>query len=187
MDKEERRVGGYLFGSEKDVELAKEEQAKIAYLESKMNYESPKSVLNAYNKIVRGRVFKTPLGFQYLGKLRDFLTENNLLSDCEAIPLYQVYSYEPAAEQPIRRPEKRVQTSKQREMRKMLRGSLILNIFLIILVIGMFIITLTGDTPTILNYERALQDKYAEWESDLSERENVIREKERELKIEIAE
>ena len=50
-------------------------------------------------------------------------------------------------------------------------------------VIIMFVISTTGSRPTILNYERVLQNRYAEWEQQLSDREQVIREKERELLI----
>ena len=51
------------------------------------------------------------------------------------------------------------------------------------LVIVMFAIAATGSEPTVLNYERVLQNRYAEWEQQLSDREQVIREKERELLI----
>ena len=47
----------------------------------------------------------------------------------------------------------------------------------------MFVITLTGNNPTILNYEQKLQNKYAGWEQELTERENAVREKERELSL----
>ena len=60
---------------------------------------------------------------------------------------------------------------------------MILNILLILLVIAMFVITLTGNNPTILNYEQKLQNKYAGWEQELTERENAVREKERELSL----
>ena len=43
---------------------------------------------------------------------------------------------------------------------------------------------MTSDNPNILNYENNLQNKYAQWEQELTERENVLREKERNLMIE---
>ncbi|MCR4705994.1 MAG: hypothetical protein K5641_08015 [Lachnospiraceae bacterium] len=183
MEKEERRVGGYLFGSDKDVELARAEQAKITYLEEKMQYSNPKSVLSAYNKLVEGRVFTTPVGFKYLEKLRDFLIENGLKDAICVIPLHQVYSYDPEEDRPKRPFSSLEKDREQRELRRLLRGSLILNIFLLILIIGMFVISITGDSPTILNYERTVQNKYAEWDAELTKREEVIREKERSLQI----
>jgi hypothetical protein len=47
----------------------------------------------------------------------------------------------------------------------------------------MFYISSTGSNPTVLNYEKALLNRYSEWEKELSDRESVIREKEKELLI----
>ena len=41
----------------------------------------------------------------------------------------------------------------------------------------------TGSRPTILNYEKALQNRYASWEQELNDRENAVREKERQLML----
>ena len=68
-------------------------------------------------------------------------------------------------------------------MRSKLRKSVLLNIVLVLLVIAMFAITMTGKTENILNYEKAVTDRYASWEQDLTEREAAVREKERELRI----
>ena len=54
---------------------------------------------------------------------------------------------------------------------------------MVILVILLFAITLKSDNPNILNYEKALVNKYASWEQDLSERENKVREAERQYHI----
>lgn len=62
--------------------------------------------------------------------------------------------------------------------------SVILNILLALAMLAMFIISLNSDYPNIINYERAVTDRYAAWEQELTEREKVIREKERELMIE---
>ena len=61
--------------------------------------------------------------------------------------------------------------------------SVILNIALVVAVCAMFGIASKSDNPNIINYENAVVNKYASWEQELSEREQVIREKERELGI----
>ena len=53
-----------------------------------------------------------------------------------------------------------------------------------IAIIAMFTITLESDNPNVLNYERALTDRYASWEQELTEREQAVRQRERELQIE---
>ena len=55
---------------------------------------------------------------------------------------------------------------------------------LVVALIAMLVIAVVSDNPNILNYERVLQDKYASWEKELDEREELIREKELELKRE---
>lgn len=182
--RKEWSVGGFQFSTERDMELAKEEQSKIAFMEKRMHYDQPESVLYIYNKAIENGIFQTPVGLQYMQKLYDFLTEHGLSERAESIPLRQVYSYDPRAEIKPRMAKKRVQPSKYKELRSKLRKSVILNILLVAVVIAMFIITLTGKNPNILNYEKKLTDKYAGWEQELTEREAVIREKERELRIE---
>ena len=61
--------------------------------------------------------------------------------------------------------------------------SVILNVLLAGAIIAMFYISYVSEQPNVINYERALTSKYASWEQELTEREQVIRETERELKI----
>lgn len=174
-------VGGFRFGSEKDVELAKTEQDKIGFMEKRMQYDKPQAVLAVYNKAVENRVFQTPIGFQYLQKIYDFLTEQGLGEQAKSIPLYQSYTYDPYEKLKVRTPQRRVQQSEYRRLRSKLRTSVILNLFLIVLVAAMFVITLTADQPNIINYKRALTDQYASWEQELTQREAAVREKEQAL------
>ena len=58
------------------------------------------------------------------------------------------------------------------------------NVFLALLVAGMFFVAMTGNNPNILNYQNAVLNKYAAWEQELTEREQAVREKEQELGIE---
>ena len=62
--------------------------------------------------------------------------------------------------------------------------SVLLNVLLVLAIAAMFMITLRSDNPNVLNYERALTDKYASWEQELTERERAVREKELELQME---
>ncbi len=182
--KQEWEVGGFQFSTERDAELAKTEMDKIAYLEKRMRYDYPESVLSIYNKAIENGIFQTPVGFQYLQKLKGFLVEQNMASRAKGIPLYQQYSFDVQAETRPHTARVRIQPSQYRALRSKLRKSVILNVFLVLLVIVMFAITLTGKNPNILNYERALTDQYAGWEQELTEREAAVREKERALQRE---
>jgi hypothetical protein len=59
-----------------------------------------------------------------------------------------------------------------------------INIALIVVILCLFFITYMGENANVLNYKRVLTDRYASWEQELTQREKVIREKEKELQIE---
>lgn len=73
------------------------------------------------------------------------------------------------------------QEQKKAERDYRFRVSVILNVLLVLAVIAMFVIALYADQPNILNYERAITDKYAAWEQELTEREQAVKEKELQL------
>lgn len=65
-----------------------------------------------------------------------------------------------------------------KESRKHLRLSLLFSLFLIFVTIGVGAITMTDQHPNILNYENKIIEKYQDWEADLENREQIIKEKE---------
>ncbi len=72
-----------------------------------------------------------------------------------------------------RRAEERAEDS-----RKRLRFSLLFSLFLILVTIGVGTITLTDHHPNIINYENKLIEKYQNWENDLENREQILKERE---------
>lgn len=179
-------VGGYLFYTEKDAQLARAEEQKIEYLEAHMDYSLPDSIRYIYEHTIRERLFRTPVGIRYLQKLRDFLlaqpgVEPGSIMD---IPLYMTFDGElreyaaPARERVV--PSRKKDRDKEKNRFTL---SVILNVLLAGAIIAMFYISYVSEQPNVINYERALTSKYASWEQELTERERVIRETERELKI----
>ena len=179
-------VGGYLFYTEKDAQLARAEEQKIEYLEARIDYSSPESIRYIYEHTIQERLFKTPVGLRYLQKLRDFLlaqpeTEPGSIMD---IPLYMAFDGElrenanPARERVV--PSQKRDRDKEKSRFTL---SVILNVLLVAAIVAMFYISYVSEQPNVVNYERTLTSKYASWEQELTEREQAIREKERELKI----
>lgn len=171
-----RTVDGFCFYTEQDAELADLERKKIAYLEAKMDYSNPDSILRIYEKAIQDKIFKTPVGFFYLKHLQEYLLEQNEIAreDVEPIPLQQSFGRETAK-------EKKTASEKKTSA---LSFSVILNLLLGAAIVAMFAITLNASQPNILNYEKVITDRYATWEQQLTEREQIVREKERELKLE---
>lgn len=182
MKNEERLiVDGYLYGNEDDVKLAKEEKKTAAYLEAKINYDDVQTTLKIYNKAIKEKIFKTPAGFEFLKKMRSEMIKRGVPEETVGgIPLYKVFSKEEE-----NKPVRIFQVKENNDgIKEMLRFSLWANIALIIVVIGMFVITIMGENVNILNYRYKIENEYSIWQQELEEREAVIREKEAELRIE---
>ena len=177
-DNRERSVGGYLFYTEKDAKIAEAELQKIEYLEAR--------ILKVYEKTIHERIFRTPVGLQYLKGLRDFLLEQPEIDpeDVTDIPLYSTFGGQLRSQDNPARSRIKPSREKAEKEKSFLVLSLILNGLLILAVIAMFSIALKSNNPNILNYEKAITNKYAAWEQELTEREQRIREKEKELRIE---
>lgn len=180
-----REAEGFFFYTEKDAALALDERKKIQYLEKKMDYGKPEMILKVYDKIINDRIFKTPVGLLYLQRMQNYLLEQPEIDPqgVRSIPLYMPFEPEKVEHSPIK---PRIQPSEQKSKQvQPLPISIILNIALVIAVIAMFVIALRTDEPNILNYERALTDRYAGWEQELTQREQAVRDKELELEMEL--
>jgi hypothetical protein len=179
------KVDGYVFGTQEDADLAKSEKTKIERIEEKINYNDSAMVNAVLKKAIENRTFKTPVGYEFLRKLQR-IAHNNPPIDEEVpdIPYYGTFNLRsttsPAAQKVT--PSIKIPPKQKKEIISR-KASAILNIVLIALVCALFAITINGSTPNILNYEKALQNRYAEWEQQLSDREEAIREKEKELLI----
>jgi hypothetical protein len=181
-------VEGYTFYTEKDAELAKVEQRKKEYLHSRMDYDRPESILRIYDKAVDDRIFKTPLGLDFLKEIREYLLKCPDIPDekVRAVPVTATFESEVRAQAAPARNRIKPSDKKTKDAKgQALFISVMLNIVFVIAIIAMFAITLNADQPNVLNYEKVITDRYASWEQQLTERENAVREKERELNINI--
>ncbi len=183
--KDEYQVDGYLFVSKEDRDLALEEKQKIDYFEEKTKGKNKTMMLNLYDSILDQKLFKTPVGFEYLRKLREELIADGYEeSQIRPIPLYRNYSYKTGEEIDVSYVKRRVKPSSRKEKKAgYLQISVCFNLLLTLLVIMMFVITMKSDNPNILNYKNQILNEYASWEQELTERENRVREKERELSM----
>ena len=176
---------GYSFLNEEDARRAAGERKRINYIEERMDYSKPAGVLAIYKKAVQERVFKTPVGLRYLKDIQEFLLKQPQINaeDVPPIPLYQ--TFDSALREQTAPAHTRIQPpAKKKEKSQLVPISVVLNIALIITIIAMFIISLNSEQPNIFNYEKALVNRYASWEQELTEREQAVREKERQLLIE---
>ncbi len=186
LNREELTFAGYIFANGEDLELAKNEEKKIAYIESHTDMTNISIVMSVYEKALENRTFQTPLGLDYMHSLQDIMHAAGIPdSSIKPIPLYTTFrriSLNKDDEKPV----KSRMTKKQREeltLKMKYRNACLVAAIFAFLAFAMLIITLNGSTPNAINYKNAITNEYAAWEQDLSARESVIREKERELNI----
>lgn len=189
-------IGGYIFDDENKAKKAAKELKAVEYILGQIKDADEKGVLTVYKKLIKQRLFSTEIGMSFLSQLRQNLIDSNIFSEDE-IP--EVYSLEESLEkkqsEEIPKAKEKPKPAKEKadkfvgtadsdafaQIRKLKRINsilLILCITLLLSVIGMFYVNSTINSPTILNYEEKLIDKYSSWEQDLTERENALKEKE---------
>lgn len=184
-DEKAQTVGGYIFYTEADAKLARAEEQKVRYLEERMDYNAPDSIKYIYEKAIQEHIFRTPVGLRYLKHLQTFLLEQ---PDCDqesvrAIPLDLTFSGEFRKQAQLSRQKEPNGKKDPEKQKSAFIISVISNVLLAIAICVMFAISLKSDQPNIFNYERALRDKYASWEQELTGREQKIRDRELELKL----
>ena len=179
-------VSGYAFYNEPDAILAEAERKKVEYLHTHLNTSDPDKVFAVYSKAVSDRMFKTPIGVDFLREMQTFLIEQCDFDPAQVPPIPLFVEYDRTLRNAEVIDHKRISVNKpekKKEKVPFIFISIVLNIALIAAVIAMFVITVKSDQPNILNYETALINRYSEWEEELTARENKVREKERELKL----
>ncbi len=174
-------VSGYAFYNEQDAVLAETERKKVEYLHTNLNTSDPEKVFAVYSKAVSDRIFKTPIGIDFLREMQTYLIEQCDYSqdDVPPIPLYV------EIERQLRETEitdhRKINTKKKdkpKEKVPFIFISVVLNIALIAAVIAMFVITINSEQPNILNYETALKNRYSYWDQELTEKDHDLRERE---------
>lgn len=173
---------GYAFLNEDDAKKALSESRRILQLEEKLDYAKPENILLIYRKAIQERVFKTPIGIQYLRRMQMYLLDRPEIDKSKVLPIPIYTSFESGFRDETSPARKRVQISETPKKKTVLLSfSIILNVALVCAVLAMFFIALNSKHPNLINYENTLVNKYAQWEQELTEREQTIREKEREL------
>ena len=184
-DQKELVVGGYRFDRLSDAGEAALEIEKATYFEQRISGRSPENMLAIYDKVLDERIFVTPVGWEYLKFLQARLKEEGIDADrIRPIPLYHTFRFQKVDEQEnkgVARERIHPSTKKKMTTADKMRISVIMNVILVLLVAVLFIITLNGENANALNYRKAIQNQYAAWEQELTEREKAVKEKEQEL------
>lgn len=185
MDNTVLSTDGYRFDNRRDLECAELEKKKVEYFRARLNHQNVRSMLAVYDKILDDKMFVTPVGWEFLKSLQKELAEAGVpLEQLRPIPMYVTFAHDMDGNdrEPVRQ---RIHTSPQKDTSKRrLHISLCINLVLAVLVALLFAIALNSENPNILNYEKALVNKYAAWEQELTQREQEVKQRESELEKE---
>ena len=194
--------GGFVFGDKNIAYQASREVDAEDYLRNLLAGAHPEVVYQMYQQIIQQKLFSTPVGYSYLKELRDYLTITAGYEDgsVEAIPVESAEATHAAEQDSGSRPSKLPDEEKSggesvektpstqekdnamvEKMRGRMRFLLGANILLVVAIVAMFVITLTSNNTTILNYENQIIDKYENWEQELEQREAELKEREAQL------
>ncbi|MDD6038141.1 MAG: hypothetical protein PUD20_05025 [bacterium] len=170
-------VEGFQFDDIDLLHEAKKEAEGVRYVRERMDFDSPEKVLKVYDRMLEQNMFRTPVGQVFLREVQDYLYSMPQVANEQIHPIQ------------VKIPEKTAQKDTEKDARldmstkRKFRTSVIINVVLAAMIVVMFAIALSSSHPTILNYENKLIDRYSEWEHSLEEREQEIRQKERELNL----
>ena len=181
-------INSYQFETKEEYEQALQEKNGINYLNAQLDVNNIEKVYQLYTELVDKKIFITVIGIDYLKKLRGILLRDSRFSADNLRPI----RITTVNKQVKNRVEKYISSKYETEVRQhkkekegirnKLNTSIIINVVLVLMLIAMFFISKSSSNPTIIDYERKLQDKYASWESDLKEKEQELKDFEWELK-----
>jgi hypothetical protein len=197
-------IGGYIFDDENKAKKAAKELKAVEYILGQIKDSDENAVLTVYKKLLNQRMFSTEIGMSFLSQLRQNLLDSEVFTPEDIPPVYSLEeppkdvtpeektedttlsSEEEVSKVKKEKADKKVvakvtsDSSEIKRLKAINKVLLILCIALLLCVLGMFYVSTTINSPTILDYEEKLIDKYSSWEQDLTEREEAIREKEQE-------
>ena len=198
----EKIVGGYAFYDEEEYKRALSEQQGIMHLQKNTNFDDIQSVLAIYRQLIEKNLFSTPVGYDFLAQMYHILYEHKELKNAtippvplylgDAKPVQNGVAAVDSQKTMLRMSRMEGETDFQlRQLKKKCKGlqKLVvrMGVALVSLIIGGVLLVLifsNSKNLNILNYERRLLTKYATWQEELNERENQLREEQRELDIE---
>ena len=184
---EKRTVSGFLFSTTDEINAAKKEAKAVVYLEERLKGRSAAEAKSMYDQILGQGLFHTAVGYTFLKELQDTLKSNGI-TDISPIPVDAMVVKEAAPAPPKTEagsaPNPRLE-KKLKSVQAQLKTMRAVAIVCMLMVVAMFAITLTSKSPTIINYESKILDKYATWEQELSEREQAVSAREAELGMNI--
>lgn len=174
-------VDGFQLPSESEAQLALKEKENIEIIKNRLDMTNGSAVYQIYEKLIQRDMFKTIVGYSFLHELRHLLVTEFMYNeeDLSIVVLPRQFEFEQLNER-----NKGVLESKTNELIQTKKRMQIVIFALAFMVIAMFVIAAVNPNAGYINVENKVLNKYAAWQEDLEQREQIIKEKESELGIE---
>ncbi|HHT97581.1 MAG TPA: hypothetical protein GXZ90_06775 [Clostridiales bacterium] len=177
-------VSGYIFSDEESYLEASKDAERIKNILGNVDIDKDIKLLGIYNALNNDNTFKTIIGCNFLDQLRERIINRKIAKEDEIPP---IRINDDGLPNSVKEFSAMQNESKKKQYKKMsenyhvkLRNSRIINIFLLVLIIIMIIISLYADRTVFQKYEEGIVDKYAAWQEELEAREKALEQKEQE-------
>lgn len=168
MDNKECEVAGYIFESAKQADRARRELSGIEQINNQLKNKNPAEMTDIYNSVIDKKIFRTPVGYEYLKGVQRKLKSNPSVKKETVKPIMVVSNIN----------GNKQNTEKDDDFTK--KALIFINIVLVAVIIIMFIISVSGKTKFNEDkYIEQIEDRYSSWEKELKERESILYEKEK--------
>ena len=179
-------VYGFKFETKDEFYKAQKEAETVEYLRAKTDLTDIKVVAKLYSGLINKNSFQTLVGYCFLNELRDIIIKSKA-APVEKIPIIPIIT--PQSSSTVETAEELVKDRMKQENHKLseeienyilrLKRTKIIIGFLAVIIIGMFVITLTSDNSPFKNTEDRIVDNYAGWQQQLDQQDQELRERAR--------
>ncbi len=165
----EYKFKGYTFYSEEEYNEAKKENETIEYIKSRTDLSHTETVIGLYNKLIDRNVISTVIGLDFLKRLRGLALKDEMTSESKLRDLPEI------SVSKKKKDKERAKLTKVQRLQRENLGLKIVVIGLVAIIIGMFVIVLTGKSSPLKSvYEEQIINKYAGWQQELTEKQQWI-------------
>ena len=180
MGEDSHVVDGFVFLSVADAQTAAKEQKNIDIIRQRTPLSDPDAAYALYCKLIERKMFKTSVGYGFLYELRHYLIE-----DCGYAPsdLPNIAEVSKEGGDIFADIKRESLEDKIKLLRLTIKRLTIVIIALVAIVVGMFAVAVINPNVGYVNTEHKVLNKYSAWEEDLTNREAIIKQKEKELNI----
>ncbi|MDY5576987.1 MAG: hypothetical protein SPF70_05850 [Lachnospiraceae bacterium] len=181
MKNEKNVINGYCFENEESLKNAKNELEGIEYLKKRTNYSNPQNVWKIYHTVIEKRLFKTPVGYDFLKELQQYLEESKEIDNSQIAPI-PVWESEKKGKK-VRFDFSGIKRAadKTSPYRNRFINMVILNVILLIILVLFIFISNNSHNLNIINYKNRIDAEYTEKEDNLAKWEEEISLREQEL------